>query len=79
VSFANLPPCLIGLKARGRAHHWVRRAAHPLVRIVQETKERNAAIIIAYATGEYSQREISGYFRLHPSTVGVIICGSKNS
>ena len=23
--FANLPPCLIGVEARGSAHHWARK------------------------------------------------------
>ena len=47
--------------------------APSLAEIVQQTKGRDAAIITAYATGAYSQREIGEYFQLHPSTIGVIV------
>ena len=56
-----------------------RAAAPPLAKIVQASKGRNSAIIAAYATGGYSQREIGEYFRLHPSTVGVIVRRGANS
>ncbi len=44
-----------------------RPVARPLAKIVQETKGRNAAMITAYATGAYSQREIGEYFLLYQS------------
>lgn len=47
--------------------------APSLAKIEQQAEGRNAAIIDAYATGAYSQREIGAHFQLHPSTVGVII------
>lgn len=53
--------------------------AKPLAEIVIQTNGRNTAIIAAYNTGVYSQREIGEYFQLHPSTVGVIIRESKIS
>lgn len=56
-----------------------RPVAPPLAEIVQETKGRDTAIITAYATGAYSQREIGEYFQLHPSTVGVIVRRDNNS
>ena len=55
-----------------------KRPAPPsLAGIVRQETGRNAAIITAYATGAYSQREIGEYFELHPSTVGVIVRGHK--
>lgn len=51
--------------------------AKPLAEIVMQTNGRNTAIVAAYNTGAYSQREIGEYFQLHPSTVGVIIRESK--
>lgn len=56
-----------------------RPVAPPLAEIVQATKGRNSAIITAYSTGAYSQREIGEYFKLHPSTVGVIVRKGNNS
>ncbi len=50
-----------------------------LVEIEKQAKGRNDAIITAYATGAYSQREIGEYFQLHPSTVGVIIRRNNDS
>ena len=47
--------------------------------IESQAVDRNSAIITAYATGAYSQREIGDYFHLHPSTVGVIVRRIKNS
>lgn len=49
------------------------------VEIVLRTTGRNAAIIAAYETGAYSQREIGEYLDLHPSTVGVIVRRHRNS
>lgn len=53
--------------------------AKPLAQIAGQADGRNAAIIAAYATGAYSQREIGEHFQLHPSTVGIIVRGSKDS
>jgi len=53
--------------------------AKPLAEIAMQTNGRNTAIMAAYNTGVYSQREIGEYFQLHPSTVGVIIRGRKIS
>jgi len=47
--------------------------------IERQSVDRNSAIISAYATGAYSQREIGNYFHLHPSTVGVIVRRNNNS
>ncbi len=47
--------------------------------IESQAIDRNSAIMTAYATGAYSQREIGDYFQLHPSTVGVIVRRVKNS
>ncbi len=41
--------------------------------IAAKYRERNSAIIAAYATGCYSYREIAGYFGIHLATVGRII------
>lgn len=53
--------------------------AKPLSEIAGEHPDRNAAIIAAYKTGQYSQREIGEFYRLHPTTVGVIVRENKNS
>jgi len=50
-----------------------------LSEIARQETGRNAAIIAAYATGAYSQREIGENFELHPSTVGVIVRAHQNS
>lgn len=50
-----------------------------LSEIATQAKDRNSAIITAYKTGAYSQREIGEYYQLHPSTVGVIIRKSKKT
>ncbi len=47
--------------------------AKPLERIVKDSPDRNTAIVTAYETGVYSQKDIALYFGLHPSTVGVIV------
>ncbi len=56
-----------------------RAVAKSLSEIESHTVDRDSAIIKAYATGGYSQREIGQYFNLHPSTVGVIVRRNKNS
>ena len=38
--------------------------------------DRNSAIIQAYATGRYSQKEIASVFGVHYATVSRIVCGS---
>lgn len=53
--------------------------AKPLSEIAAQAKDRKTAIIAAYKTGAYSQREIGEYYQLHPTTVGVIVRKNKNS
>jgi hypothetical protein len=50
-----------------------------LSEIAVQHKDRKTAIIAAYKTGTYSQREIGEYYQLHPTTVGVILRKNKNS
>jgi len=50
-----------------------------LLQIEEQHSDRNSAIVTAYKTGAYSQREIGEYFRLHPSTVGVIVRKARDS
>lgn len=51
-----------------------RRAPAPsLTAIAKRHRERNDAIIAAYATGAYNYREIAAYFNLHLATVGRIV------
>ncbi len=47
--------------------------AQPLSEIAAQHKDRKAAIIPAYKTGAYSQREIGEFYQLHPTTIGVIV------
>jgi len=56
-----------------------RSLAESLSEIERQAEDRNSAIITAYATGVYSQREIGEYFDLHPSTVGIIVRRANNS
>jgi len=44
-----------------------------LSQIEKQSMDRNLAIVTAYSTGAYSQKEIADHFKLHPSTVGVIV------
>ncbi len=53
--------------------------AKPLSEIAAQYKDRKAAIIAAYKTGVYSQREIGEFYQLHPTTIGVIVRKNKNS
>jgi hypothetical protein len=53
--------------------------AKPLSEIAAQHQDRKTAIIAAYKTGAYSQREIWEFYQLHPTTVGVILRKSKNS
>ncbi len=50
-----------------------RAVAAPLSEIERQYIDRDTAINAAYATGQYSQREIGEHFNLHPSTVGFIV------
>jgi len=56
-----------------------RAIAVPLLQIEEKHLDRNSAIVAAYKTGAYSQREIGEHFRLHPSTVGIIVRKAKDS
>ena len=44
-----------------------------LAEIERRAKDRNAAIVAAYATGGYSYQQLADYFRLHFTTVGRIV------
>lgn len=46
--------------------------APSLADIAAGHRERNAAIVAAYATGAYSYREIAAHFSVHLATVGRI-------
>jgi putative transposase len=56
-----------------RAHR--RAPALPLPAIAVKHRDRNQAIVSAYATGAYSYRAIAEHFGLHLATVGRIIRG----
>lgn len=56
-----------------------RPTAKSLSEIAAHYKDRNRAIIAAYNTGVYSQREIGEFYQLHPTTIGIIVRGSRNS
>ena len=44
--------------------------------IASKCRDRNQAIVVAYATGAFSYREIAEHFGLHLATVGRIIRGA---
>ncbi len=44
-----------------------------LTHIEAQHKERNPAIVAAYATGAYSYREIAEHFGVHLATVGRLV------
>ncbi|MBS0299328.1 MAG: transposase [Proteobacteria bacterium] len=52
--------------------------AKTLSEIAAQHKDRKTAIIAAYNTGAYSQREIGAFYQLHPTTVGVIVRKHRN-
>ena len=52
--------------------------AKTLLQIEKQCQDRNSAIVAAYNTGAYSQREIADYYNLHPGTVGDIVRKLKN-
>ena len=49
--------------------------APPLSTIAGEHRDRNAAIVAAYATGAYSYRAIAEHFGLHLAGVGRVVRG----
>ncbi|MCO6428375.1 hypothetical protein [Nitrosomonas communis] len=51
----------------------------PLSEIAAQYKDRSTAIIAAYKTGVYSQREIGAFYQLHPMTTGAIVRKNKHS
>jgi REP element-mobilizing transposase RayT len=51
----------------------------PLSEIAAQYKDRKTAIIVAYKTGAYSQREIGEFYQLHPTTIGAIVRKNKNA
>ena len=50
----------------------------PLSYYAEKYKIRNQAIVFAYASGEYTLKEIGDYFKLHYSTVSGIIKNHKS-
>ncbi|MCB1936220.1 MAG: transposase [Nitrosomonas sp.] len=52
--------------------------AKSLSEIAAQHKDRNKAIIVAYKTGAYSQREIGAFYQLHPTTIGAIVRKNRN-
>lgn len=48
---------------------------HTLQEIEQAAQDRNAAIVMAHATGAYSYQQIASYFGVHFTTVGRIVRG----
>jgi REP element-mobilizing transposase RayT len=47
-----------------------------LAKIAARHKDRNRAIVAAYASGAYSYREIAAYFNIHLATVGRVVRSS---
>ncbi|SDH48567.1 hypothetical protein [Nitrosomonas sp. Nm132] len=47
--------------------------------IAAQHKDRKMAIIAAYKTGVYNQREIAEFYQLHPTTIVAIVHKNKNS
>lgn len=45
----------------------------PLAAFARRHRDRDAAIVAAYASGGYSYREIGAYFGLHVATIGRIV------
>jgi REP element-mobilizing transposase RayT len=50
-----------------------RAPAPPLATIAEKHRDRDDAIVAAYATGAYSYREIAEHFNLHLATVGRVV------
>lgn len=51
--------------------------AKPLHLYEQEASDRNEAIVLAYASGGYTLKEVGQYFNLHYSTVSGIVRNSR--
>ncbi|MGA7983088.1 MAG: sigma factor-like helix-turn-helix DNA-binding protein, partial [Chromatiaceae bacterium] len=47
--------------------------AQPLAQIAEDSGERNAAMVAAYAMGAYTYREIAEHFGVHLATVGRLV------
>ncbi|ETX00569.1 REP-associated tyrosine transposase [Candidatus Entotheonella palauensis] len=54
-----------------------RAPAKPLEEIAAGCRDRNEAIIAAYATGEFSYQQLADYFEVHFTTVGRIVRSSR--
>lgn len=53
--------------------------AKPLEDIVADYRDRNEAIVAAYATGEFSYQQVADYFGVHFTTVGRIVRSSRGT
>lgn len=71
----------LGTCPKNGVHLWQQKRpiVRPLAEIAAQYKDRNAAIIAAYKTGAYSQREIGVFYQLHPTTIGTIVRKFKSS
>jgi REP element-mobilizing transposase RayT len=52
--------------------------AKPLEDYERAASDRNEAIVLAYASGGYTLKEVGNYFKLHYSTVSGIVRNSRN-
>lgn len=55
-----------------------RAIAQPLSHFEQQTTSRDAAIVAAYATGDYTMQEIAKYFDIHYATVSRVTRKAEN-
>ncbi len=51
--------------------------AKPISEYEHQAQDRNEAIVLAYASGGYTLKEVGDYFKLHYSTVSGIVRGSR--
>lgn len=51
--------------------------AKPLEEIAADYRDRNEAIVAAYATGEFSYQQLADYFEVHFTTVGRIVRSNR--
>ena len=51
--------------------------AKPISEYERQAKDRNEAIVLAYASGGYTLKEVGDYFKLHYSTVSGIVRSSR--
>lgn len=56
-----------------------RAPAKSLEEILLKHGERNASIRASYATGEYSYQQIADFYKLHFSTIGVVVRGTNKT